>query len=55
MASVEPNATSFTIKGIKYGQEITIAIDGEIMQKFNCQLESGQLGVYLNKERRSFN
>lgn len=52
---VEQNATSFNIKGIGYGQEIKIAIDGEIVHSFTCQLDKAQLGIYLNRERKSFN
>lgn len=48
---IEQNSTSFFITGLNYGQEVTIAIDGEIVQKFNIQLDKARIGVYINKER----
>lgn len=51
---IEQNSQSFFIKGLNYGQEVSIVIDGAVVQKFNINLDKARIGVYINKERKQF-
>ena len=54
MVKIEQNAQSFFIDDLNYGQEIAICVDGEVVQKFNIQLEKAKIGVYINRKRQAF-
>lgn len=54
MVKIEQNASSFFIDDLTYGQEVTIAVNGEIVQKFNIMHDSAKIGVYVNKKREKF-
>lgn len=54
MVVVKPNAQSFEIEGLKYGNEIKVAVDGDIVQTFTVQMDDAKLSLYLNKQRRAF-
>lgn len=48
---VQSNSSSFEITDLHYGQEISIAVDGVIAQKFNIQQDKAKVSVYVNKVR----
>lgn len=54
MVSVKPNAQSFEIDDLHYGNEITIAVNGQVIQTFTVQMDDAKLSLYLNKQRKAY-
>jgi len=54
MVQIQDNASSFFVDDIPYGAEIAIAVNGEIVKKFNNMLDVAKMGVYLNKKRTPY-
>lgn len=51
---VTPNATSFDISPLNYGQKVTICVDGVAVQEFNIQQPKAKVSVYVNRLRDGY-